>query len=469
MQALEPFGLTLRGVARVLESAMARGGDFADIFCENSLYHSLVLEEGIVKTATTSRERGVGVRVVKGENTGYAYTEVMDESHFLQVARTAAAIAESGKGLTIPEPVGRSLPQYYDLDDLASDVSLDQLVRLLYLADAQARSASERVIRVTVTLADSRRDLVMADTSGRCVHDVQPMVRFGVSALAENQQGRQQGTAGDGGRRGLSFLTDEYIGRMARAAVNEALILLEAQPAPAGLMPVILAPGDSGILLHEAIGHPFEADFNRKKTSAYAGRMGEQVADSQCTIVDDGTVPLDRGSINVDDELNPSQRTVLIEQGRLVSYMYDEVSARYFKTQSTGNGRRESYQYQPLPRMRTTYMLPGEHAPDDILSSTERGIYCKTFRGGQVDISNGNFIFVPSEAYLVEKGRCVYPVKNLSLIGNGPDVLSKVCMVGNDFAMSSGVWTCGKGQSVPVGVGLPTIKISEMTVGGQAG
>jgi TldD protein len=254
---------------------------------------------------------------------------------------------------------------------------------------------------------------------------------------------------------------------LARAAVQEALTLLEARSAPAGCLPVVLASGDSGILLHEAIGHPLEADFNRKGSSAYTGRMGEQVASPLCTIVDDGTVAHDRGSLNVDDELNPSQRTVLIEQGRLVSYMYDELSARFFKVPSSGNGRRESYCYQPLPRMRTTYMLPGEHEAEEIIASVSKGIFCRTFKGGQVDISNGNFIFVPSLAWLIEDGKLSYPVRNLSLIGNGPDILSRVSMVGNDFRLSAGIWTCGKGQEVPVGVGLPTVKIAEMTVGGQ--
>ena len=277
-------------------------------------------------------------------------------------------------------------------------------------------------------------------------------------------QEEQTAAAGDAE---VQAVTEEKVKKLAEGAASEAVLLLDARQAPAGMMPVILGPGDSGILLHEAIGHPLEADFNRKGSSAYSGRIGEVVASEQCTIIDDGTIEHERGAINIDDELNNTDRTVLIEQGRLKSYMYDEMSARYFDVDSTGNGRRESYRFQPLPRMRTTYMLNGKYNPEELIRSTEKGIYCLTFKGGQVDISNGNFIFMPSKAFLVEDGKVTAPIKNISLIGNGPDVLSKVSMVADDFRMSAGMWTCGKGQSVPVGVGLPTVKISEMTVGGR--
>jgi len=348
-------------------------------------------------------------------------------------------------------------------------VGVDEKVRLINLASRHAFARSEKVNKVTVSLTDTENLILMADSRGRLVTDTRPMLRMSVSVIAACGGDRQQGRSGEGGRYDFSFLSEERVRAIAEAAVAEAELLLTAAQAPAGMMPVILAPGDSGILLHEAIGHPLEADFNRKGSSAYTGRMGEMVADPQCTIIDDGTMPHERGSINVDDELNDSQRTVLIENGRLCNYMHDEISARHFEVDSTGNGRRESYKYQPLPRMRNTYMLPGALDPEEIIASTPKGIYCRTFRGGQVDISNGNFIFVPSEAWLIEDGALTRPIKNLSLIGNGPDVLSKVSMVGNDFKMSAGIWTCGKGQQVPVGVGLPTIKISEMTVGGKQG
>ncbi|MCB1051276.1 MAG: metalloprotease TldD [Acidobacteria bacterium] len=465
---LDRFGLSPVLLKKVIQSAMSRGGDFADVFCEYSQFSSLALEEGILKSAVTNLEKGVGIRVVKGEKTGYAYTERFNEAQFLRAAKTAAAIADDRGSDKSFEMEQVQVANHYPVQHPAANAALDEKIKWVYLADKLARDASSEVVRVSVTLADSLRNLVMADSEGRLVEDTQPMLRFGVSVIAERNGQRQEGRSGDGGRIGLSFLSEEKVQDMVARAVHEALTLLDARPAPAGMLPVILAPGDSGILLHEAIGHPLEADFNRKKTSAYSERMGEMVASAQCTICDDGTVDHDRGAINVDDELNRSERTVLIEEGRLVSYMYDELSARYFKRASTGNGRRESYRYQPIPRMRTTYMLPGTFSPDELIASTEKGIYCKTFKGGQVDISNGNFIFVPSEAYLIEDGKLSYPIKNLSLIGNGPDVLSKVSMVADDFRLSAGIWTCGKGQSVPVGVGLPTVKISEMTVGGQS-
>lgn len=464
---LDLFHLNETTLGRVLRTAMSRGGDFADLFAETTVSSSLVQEEGILKTASCDLAKGVGIRVVSGEKTGYAYTERFSESQFLHAARTAAAIAEGTGGEEAWNATRLDLPSFYAVPDPPATADMAHKISLIQLADSTARATSDKVTKVTVSLSDSFSQVLMADSRGRLCQDEQPMIRFSVSIIAEDKGQRQEGRSGDGGRWGLSFLTPERVLELAREAVQEALTLLEARSAPAGCLPVVLAAGDSGILLHEAIGHPLEADFNRKGSSAYTGRMGEQVASPLCTIVDDGTVPHDRGSLNVDDELNASQRTVLIEQGRLVSYMYDELSARFFKVPSSGNGRRESYSYQPLPRMRTTYMLPGEHEAEEIIASVSKGIFCRTFKGGQVDISNGNFIFVPSLAWLIEDGRLSHPVRNLSLIGNGPDILSRVNMVGNDFRLSAGIWTCGKGQSVPVGVGLPTVKISEMTVGGQ--
>ncbi|CAM2069003.1 Metalloprotease TldD [Sulfidibacter corallicola] len=465
--SLDLFRLSQESIQRILNRAMSRGGDFAEIFCEVSRFNSLVMEEGILKTAISSIEKGVGVRVVKGERTGYAYTERLDDASFLKIADTAAAIAEDKGSERSYALEQKPLTNRYAIDDPSTEVDLDKKIQWIIKANEHARAYSDLVTKVSISYTDHQRTILLADTRGRLFEDVQPMLRFSISAICEKDGERQTGRSGDGGRRGFSFVTADKVRKWAEDAVREALVLLEAKQAPAGMLPVILAPGDSGILLHEAIGHPLEADFNRKGTSAYADRLGHMVADPQCTIIDDGTIEHDRGSINVDDELNDSQRTVLIENGRLNTYMMDEISARYFDQESTGNGRRESYKYQPLPRMRTTYMLPGEYSADEIIGSTEHGIYCKTFKGGQVEISNGNFTFVPSEAYLIRDGKLSHPIKNFILIGNGPDVLSKVTMVGNDFAMGSGIWTCGKGQSVPVGVGLPTVKISEMTVGGQ--
>jgi len=465
--SLERFNLTPELIEKVIAKAMSRGGDFADLFAEYSRDNTLVMEEGILKTAGHSIQRGIGVRVIKGEKTGYAYTENLEPEQLMKIADTAASIADD-KGH--PESVHvkpRTTGDFYTVNDPTTDVALDQKIAWIEKIDRYARGVSEYVSKVNISFSDSQTILVMADSRGRLIEDVQPMLLLAVSVVAEKDGVREQARSGGGGRLGFSFLTEERVKEWAETAAEEAVLLLDARQAPAGMLPVILAAGDSGILLHEAIGHPLEADFNRKGTSAYTGRIGEKVADAQCTIIDDGTVPNDRGSINVDDELNDSQRTVLIEEGRLKTYMSDEMSARYFDQESTGNGRRESYRYAPMPRMRTTYMLPGSYAEEELIQSTSKGIFCKTFKNGQVDISNGNFIFIPSAAYLVEDGKITHPIKNFSLIGNGPDVLSKVSMVANDFKFSDGIWTCGKGQSVPVGVGLPTVKIAEMTVGGR--
>ena len=465
--SMETFQLTPAMVNKMLNAAMSRGGDFAEIFCEYSRLNTLVMEEGILKNALTSIDKGVGIRVVKGERSGYAYTERFDEQAFLNIASTASAIAD-GQGEAISAAFEETkFGNYYDVADPSSDIELPHKIAWIEQANKHVLAYDPAIKKANISYVDTLKKLFMADTRGRMISDTQPMFRFTISAIAEKNGERQQGRGGDGGRLGFSFITAEKVKQWSAKAAREALLLLDAQQAPAGMMPVVLAAGDSGILLHEAIGHPLEADFNRRGSSAYANRIGDVVADAQCTIIDDGTVPGDRGSINQDDELNESQKTVLIEEGRLRSYMYDEMSARYFDVPSTGNGRRESYKFTPMPRMRTTYMLPGELDPQEIVKSTKKGIFCQTFKGGQVDISNGNFIFVPNEAYLIEDGKIGPAVKNFSLIGNGPDVLSKVTMVGNDFKISPGIWTCGKGQSVPVGVGLPTVKISEMTVGGQ--
>jgi len=465
--SLDRFCLSHELINRMLQTAMSKGGDFADIFGEFSKFNTLTMEEGILKSAGHTIEKGVGVRVVKGEKTGYAYTENLEDQSFVDIARTAAAIAGDRGSDESYRMTAKQHPDYYLVTDPTTDADLDHKIQWINKANDYARAYSDKVTKVVISLKDEVRSLMMADSRGQLVFDEQPLMVFNISVIAQDGAERQKAQSGGGGRVGFSFLTEARVKEWAESAAREALLLLEARQAPAGMLPVILAPGDSGILLHEAIGHPLEADFNRKGTSAYSGRMGEMVADPQCTIIDDGTVPNERGSINVDDELNSSSKTTLIENGRLVSYMYDEMSARYFERESSGNGRRESYRYQPKPRMRTTYMLDGKYDQEEIIKSTKKGIYCKTFKGGQVDISNGNFIFIPSEAYLVEDGKIAFPIKNLSLIGNGPDVLSKVNMVGSDFRMSAGIWTCGKGQNVPVGVGLPTVKISEMTVGGQ--
>ena len=408
---LDLFELNPKTLRTMLATAMSQGGDFADIFCEYSQFNTLILEEGILKTANHNVERGVGVRVIKGEKTGYAYTEILDDQNFHHIAKTAAAIAEgrgSGREWNLTP---KRVPSYYPSPKHEQTEShLEQKIAWLNMANHYARAYDPSVTKVIVSISDSDTRLVMADSRGQLLEDHQPLVRMTVSAIAEREGVKQKGRRGDGGRVGLDFITEEKIKFWAEEAAREALVLLEAQEAPSGNLPVILGPGESGILLHESIGHPLEADFNRKGTSAYSGRIGDQVADSQCTIVDDGTVQNDRGAINIDDELNSSQRTVLIEEGRLRDYMFDEMSARFFDRESTGNGRRESYRFQPLPRMRSTYMLPGAYDPGEIIQSTAKGIFCKTFKGGQVDISNGNFVFIPNEAYLIENGEVSHPI-----------------------------------------------------------
>lgn len=467
MSQMDTFFLSEGLIHKILSRAMSRGGDFADLYAENCRTSSLTMEEGILKSAYCSVEKGVGLRVVKGEKTGYAYTEQLTPKNFDKIADVAAAIADDKGSLDSFALNPVAFKNLYPVSDPAADVELDQKIAWINKANKLAHSLSDKVAKVSISFVDSHTDLLMADSRGRLIYDARPMLRMSIQVVAQDNGEIEVGKGGGGARVGFSWVTAEKVESWTKQAVNEALTLLEARQAPSGTLPILLGPGDSGILLHEAIGHPLEADFNRKGSSAYTNRMGEKVADSQCTIIDDGTVDFERGSINTDDELNASQKTTLIEEGVLRSYMYDEISARYFDIDSTGNGRRESYRYQPLPRMRTTYMLPGKYEADEIIKSTKKGIYCKTFKGGQVDISNGNFTFVPSEAWLVEDGEMKHPVKNFTLIGNGPDVLSKVTMVGSDFKMSAGTWTCGKGQSVPVGVGLPTVKISGMTVGGR--
>lgn len=466
---IDSFPLSTALIRDTLATAMARGGDYADIYGEVATFNSLLMEEGILKTAVSDMEKGVGIRVVKGDRTGYAYSELFDRSNLLKAAKTAATIADDRGSYKSYDVTERRFANYYEVKDPSVDQDLAQKIQWITFAEQYARSLSDKISKVTVTLSDNYRQLLIANSDGDLAIDRQPMLRMAISVVCEHKGVRETAKCGDGGRLGFGFLTEARIKAWAQKAVDEALILLQARQAPAGMLPVILGAGDSGILLHEAIGHPLEADFNRKGTSAYSDRMNEMVADPQCTIVDDGTISHDRGSINMDDELVQSQRTVLIEGGRLVSYMHDRISAQHYGVEESGNGRRESYRYAPLPRMRSTYMLPGKYDPDEIIASTKRGIYCKTFDNGQVDISNGNFVFIPSEAYLIEDGRLSHPIKNFSLIGNGPEVLSNVSMVGDDFQMSHGIWTCGKGQNVPVGLGLPTIKIAEMTVGGQQG
>jgi len=456
-----------REIARkLLTVALEKGGDYADLFFEYSVSGSYSYDDGILKSVGRYVSMGLGVRVMKGDATGYAYVEDLDMAAMRHAARTAAQIAASG---THPpaELAATSVPSRYGIAQLSLEVPGEEKKALLERADAAARKADPRIVRVTGSISEELREILIASSTGRFVRDRQPLIRFGIRAIAEEDGKRQSGSSGGGGRMGMDYFDQHSPEDHAAEAVRQALQMLDAREAPAGEMEVVLAPGDSGILLHEAVGHGLEADFNRKKTSNYSDKIGELVASELCTVVDDATLPFGRGTINVDDEGLLPEKATLIENGVLRGYMQDRHSADVMDATPTGNGRRESFKSHPMPRMTNTMLLEGKDDPDDILKSVKKGVYARKFGGGQVDISNGDFVFSLTEGYLIEDGKLTAPLKGVNLIGNGPDVMRKVVMLGNDLEVSDGIWTCGKdGQSVPVGVGCPTIKISAVTVGG---
>jgi TldD protein len=452
---------------RLLAVALSKGGDYADLFFEYRAGGGLVFDEGILKSASRSVSMGVGVRVQKGDATGYAYVEQLDWDAMKHAAETAGQIA-SGGGAKHPIPMNPvAIPKRYDLDRVTLDVPGMDKRRILERAAAAAHAVDTRVVKVETSLAEEIREILIFTSDGKQARDTQPLVRFGIRVIAEENGKRQEGSSGGGGRTTMGYFEGKSPEWHAKQAADQAIRMLGAQEAPAGTMEVVLAPGDSGILLHEAVGHGLEADFNRKGTSNYSGQIGQMVASELCTVIDDATILQSRGSINVDDEGNEPKSSVLIENGKLVGYMHDRHSAGFFKLPPSGNGRRESFASAPMPRMTNTLLMAGKHDPAEILKTVKRGVYAKRFGGGQVDISNGDFVFSLTESYLVEDGKITAPLKGVNLIGNGPDVLRKVTMLGNDVETSDGIWTCGKdGQSVPVGVGCPTIKISAITVGG---
>ena len=466
---LTPAGIGEGELDRLFGTLMGHRIDFADLYFQYSRHESWSLEEGQVKSGSRNIEQGVGVRALSGEKTGFAYSDEIVLPALLDAATAARAIARAGNdartAVALTQTPGRDL--YVQDDPLASLVDADK-VKLLEYVEAQARACDPRVTQVMASLSGVHEAVLVVRSDGRLAADVRPLVRLNVSVVVEQNGRREQGSAGGGGRYAYGYFTDgDLAGGYAREAVRQALVNLDADPAPAGTMPVVLGPGWPGILLHEAIGHGLEGDFNRKGTSAFAGRVGEQVASPLCTVVDDGTLANRRGSLNVDDEGNATQNTVLIENGILKGYMQDGLNARLMGVAPTGNGRRESYAHLPMPRMTNTYMLAGKHDPQEIIAGVTRGLYATNFGGGQVDITSGKFVFSASEAYLIENGKITRPVKGATLIGNGPDVLTRVSMVGNDLQLDSGVGTCGKeGQSVPVGVGQPTLRIDGLTVGG---
>jgi TldD protein len=460
-------GIDTATCEKLLGVAMSKGGDYADLFFEYARSGGFVYDEGLLKSASRSVSMGLGVRVQKGDATGYAYTQDFTPEAMRRAAETAARIAAEG-GHDVPIALtARSLPHRYDLDAYSLDAPSDDKRALLERASKAAHAHDPLIVRAEASFAEGIREILIATSDGRMCFDVQPMIRFGIRAVADRGGKRQSGMSGGGGRTTLGYFDDKSPEWHAEEAAKRAIVMLDAEEAPAGEMPVVLAPGDSGILLHEAVGHGLEADFNRKGTSRYAGQIGEMVASEICTVVDDATLLSSRGSINVDDEGNEPTRTVLIEKGKLVGYMQDRMSARHYGIDPTGNGRRESYACTAMPRMTNTILLAGASDPEEILKSVDRGIYAARFGGGQVDISNGDFVFSLTEGYLIENGKITRPLKDVNLIGNGPEVLGRVSMLGSDVEISDGIWTCGKdGQSVPVGVGCPTVKIDRITVGG---
>jgi TldD protein len=470
---LAQFGLTETEIQLTLDRMRVRDVDYADLYFESQVSESLSMEEGLVKRAGKSVSRGVGVRATSGEKTGFAYSDELTRRDLQIAADTARYIANSPRGAaSVPTPRhARPAHDLYPTDRALAEVAMGDRVTLLNEIDAEARRYDPRIKNVMASYNVEYKRVVVATSQGLLVGDVQPLARLQVTCIAEAGGNRQVGTYGGGGRIGFEFFREgQRHLQYAREAARQAILNLQAIDAPAGVMPVVLAAGWPGILLHEAIGHGLEADFNRKRTSAFSTMVGKRVASDVCTIVDDGTLPLRRGSLNMDDEGTPTARTVLIERGILRGYITDRLNARLMGIPLTGNGRRESYQTVPLPRMTNTFMLAGESDPQDIIRSVKRGLYAVSFGGGQVDITNGKFVFSASEAYLIEDGRVTQPVKGATLIGDGPSVLTKVSTVGHDLELDSGIGTCGKdGQSVPVGVGLPTIKVDELTVGGTKG
>jgi TldD protein len=467
---LRPGGLDDRRIDNVFGEVLTHSVDFADLYFQLAHQESWSLEDGIVKDGSASIEQGVGVRALAGEKTGFAYSDEIVLPALEEASRAARAIAVQGGERRVSAWRAAHGHQLYLPADPAAALATADKVAWLERVDREARRLDPRIVHVNASLVAVHEVVLIATSEGELSADVRPLVRFNVSVLVEHNGRREQGYAGAGGRYSLAELvaSDKPL-ELAREAVRQALVNLEAVPAPAGAMTVVLGPGWPGILLHEAIGHGLEGDFNRKGTSAFANRIGERVAAAECTVVDDGTLPRRRGSLNIDDEGTPTQCTTLIENGVLRGYMQDRMNARLMGVAPTGNGRRESFAHTTLPRMTNTYMRPGPHDPAEIIRSVPRGIYAVNFGGGQVDITSGKFVFSASEAYLIENGRVTTPLKGATLIGNGPDVLTRVTMVGNDLKLDDGVGTCGKeGQSVPVGVGQPTLKIESLTVGGTA-
>ncbi|PWI32003.1 metalloprotease TldD [Vibrio albus] len=469
---LSPSELNAQNVADTLSVIASRQIDYADIYFQSSWHESLVLEDSIIKDGSFNIDRGVGVRAVSGEKTGFAYSDQIDALSLKQSAIAARGIAHKGQEGTLQTFARHNTTQIYAPVNPLESLEKQQKIALLKELDAYIRTKEPLIQEVTVSLSGVYEQVLVAATDGTYAADIRPLVRLSVTVLAQKGERRERGSAGGGGRFTYDYFLADDNGRKqafshADEAIRQALVNLEADAAPAGTMPVVLGSGWPGVLLHEAVGHGLEGDFNRKGSSVFSGKVGEKVTSSLCTIVDDGTLADRRGSLNIDDEGVAGQHNVLIENGVLKGYMQDKLNARLMGVNPTGNGRRESYAHLPMPRMTNTYMMPGEHSPEEIISTVKKGLYAPNFGGGQVDITSGKFVFSTSEAYLIEDGKITRPVKGATLIGSGIEAMQQVSMVGNDLSLDRGVGVCGKaGQSVPVGVGQPTLKLDNLTVGG---
>ena len=467
---LSPYDIEISGLQQVFGQMLTHEIDYADLYFQYNRSEGWMLEEGIVKSGSFNIEQGVGVRAICGEKTGFAYSDDISMPALVSAANATRAIADRGGQYSVPSirrtEIHKQSQLYLPEDPIASLKDTEKVV-LLEKLERYTRQLDRRVTQVVASLAGEYEVVLVIRSDGVLATDVRPLVRLSVQVIAEENGRREQGVAGGGGRFNYAYFTDEVLRDYAQKAVHQAVVNLDARPAPAGTMTVVLGSGWPGILLHEAIGHGLEGDFNRKGSSAFSGQVGKRVAAKGVTVVDDGTIPQRRGSLNVDDEGNPTQCTVLIEDGILKGYMQDSLNARLMNLPVTGNGRRESFAHIPMPRMTNTYMLNGDKDPEEIIASVKHGLYAANFGGGQVDITSGKFVFSAAEAYMIEDGKITYPVKGATIIGNGPDVLTRVSMIGNDMSLDPGVGTCGKeGQSVPVGVGQPTLRVDGLTVGG---
>ena len=472
-EALAPimtrYGVAPEDIRRAMQAALSRGGDYCDIYFQHTTSNVIGLEDDAVNRARTAIEMGVGVRVVKGDSTGYAFTEELSAEALRRASATAAEIAD-GTSSPIPQRFElKSGGRFYPADTGWADVAVAKKMGLLSDVNKRLKAENAKIVKTTLSFADETTEIYIVNSDGVVRHDVQPMTRLVASCVAENGKDRETGSYNLASRDGWSFYTPDRVERLVKEAVRRTMLMFEAVQATGGEMPVVLGAGASGILLHEAIGHGMEADFNRKGTSTYSTRLGKPIAEKFVSVVDDGTQPNARGAINVDDEGNATEKTMLVENGVLASYLHDRISAKHYGVKPTGSGRRESFRHVPMPRMRSTYMLPGPHKAEEIVKSVKKGIYCESFSNGQVNIGAGDFTFFVKTGYMIEDGKLTRPIKDTNLIGNGPDVLSKITMVADDLTIDEGGWTCGKnGQSVPVSQGMPTVKVSAITVGGKS-